>query len=507
MADTIFYSWQSDLPAAGNKNFLWDCLIRAVKELNKDSICVEAERDTQGVSGSPDIAQTIFAKIDQASVFVADISFVNKRGFLRKKERLMPNPNVMMELGYAAKTLGWNRVICLFNTDYGNVEDLPFDLKFRRVTTYHLRGAQKPEVRKDIVRAMKDSVLTMVTGEGIAPKAKDQEQVKEILFATLLHGMEQAWKMHVRSELSIYGPDDYAIITDSHIQMLQEIRTLLSEREYRTLHDMLYLFKYMYVETEDKGSGEFCQDFITKYMDDVYVEYFAEMAELPIMQFVKEEAYEVLQGLRPLSEQEQYTCEKRTEDGSLVYQSDGDYRVAYDKSGQLLCEGTVSENGEFTGWKTEYNYIGQFKEGLWHGDGVQYYVDFTDNHIAQKKSPKRAGRWEKGCLVEGTLYGTLLHKEQDGYAYEPDSKDLPMLIDDFEAHQRIRNIYADDDMDECQNYYSADMTLKDGEYDIIEGSVRPVCKTLGGVLELYCESCKAADGALEVTSKNDSVMP
>jgi hypothetical protein len=61
----------------------------------------------------------------------------------------MPNPNVLIELGYAVKTLGWNRIVCVFNMAFGRVEDLPFDLRQRRVRCYTLpQGCDKAEQRK-----------------------------------------------------------------------------------------------------------------------------------------------------------------------------------------------------------------------------------------------------------------------------------------------------------------------------------------------------------------------
>ena len=60
---TIFYSWQSDLPNATNRGFIEDCLSRAIKDVKADEEleldpCLD--RDTAGVPGSPDIANTIF---------------------------------------------------------------------------------------------------------------------------------------------------------------------------------------------------------------------------------------------------------------------------------------------------------------------------------------------------------------------------------------------------------------------------------------------------------------
>jgi hypothetical protein len=90
------------------------------------------DRDTQGVAGSPDIAKTIFQKIEKADVVVADVSLINSA----PQGRPTPNPNVLLELGYALHALGDERVVLVFNTAFGKIEDLPFDLRMRRVTPY-----------------------------------------------------------------------------------------------------------------------------------------------------------------------------------------------------------------------------------------------------------------------------------------------------------------------------------------------------------------------------------
>jgi hypothetical protein len=96
----LFYSWQSWIDGGANRNFIEDCLERAIKEIRKDdSLRLDPviDRDTQGVPGSADIANMIFGKIVGADVFVADVSFVNNAS----PGRRTPNPNVLVELGYA----------------------------------------------------------------------------------------------------------------------------------------------------------------------------------------------------------------------------------------------------------------------------------------------------------------------------------------------------------------------------------------------------------------------
>ena len=62
--------------------------------------------------------------------------------------RLTPNPNVLIELGYALKRLGWNYIVMIFNTAFGNVKDLPFDLRMKRVITYLAKEEEKDRTQE-----------------------------------------------------------------------------------------------------------------------------------------------------------------------------------------------------------------------------------------------------------------------------------------------------------------------------------------------------------------------
>lgn len=163
---TIFYSWQSDLPGNETRNIIQDSIKDAVRLL-RDTVDVEADRDTKGEYGSPDIAQTIFSKIDACDIFIADVSAVcqyettDKDG--NKKIKYMPNPNVMLELGYATHVVGWNNVICVLNSDYGAPEDMPFDIASRRLTSFSLKdGNSKGEAKKYIKGIIQETVENLL---------------------------------------------------------------------------------------------------------------------------------------------------------------------------------------------------------------------------------------------------------------------------------------------------------------------------------------------------------
>jgi hypothetical protein len=163
MQVTIFYSWQSDTKAAANRTLIQDALEGAAKELRADnSISVEpvVERDTKGVPGAPDIGRTILEKIDASAVFVADVTIIS-----RGNGRPAPNPNVLIELGYALKSLTGRKVILVQNLAFGGPEELPFDLRQKRVLTFSSAedAPERASERRRLQAQLKDALSLILT--------------------------------------------------------------------------------------------------------------------------------------------------------------------------------------------------------------------------------------------------------------------------------------------------------------------------------------------------------
>jgi hypothetical protein len=153
MQPTLFYAWQSDADEKVNRYFIRDAAERALKSIAADGSIEDAPRldhDTRDASGTPEIAGTIFAKIDTAGLLLADVTLVGKIESTDGRSKLTPNPNALIELGYAADVMGWDRIILVLNEHYGPPQELPFDLKHRRFpVTYTLApGDEKATVRK-----------------------------------------------------------------------------------------------------------------------------------------------------------------------------------------------------------------------------------------------------------------------------------------------------------------------------------------------------------------------
>ncbi|MBV8438614.1 MAG: hypothetical protein JOY95_14005 [Silvibacterium sp.] len=137
----VFWSWQSDTPGKIGRHLVRDALGNAITDLKVEAEVEESLResaanlhldhDRQGIPGSPDLARTIFDKIAQSTVFVADVTPVGATvtDKSQKTAKKLINSNVAIELGYALGKLGGRSLLMVMNGWYGERSDLPFDLQ------------------------------------------------------------------------------------------------------------------------------------------------------------------------------------------------------------------------------------------------------------------------------------------------------------------------------------------------------------------------------------------
>ena len=51
----------------------------------------------------------------------------------------------------AIKVLGWDRIVLLYNKDFGEIEELPFEINYRRITSFSLNGDEDRTKTRDYV--------------------------------------------------------------------------------------------------------------------------------------------------------------------------------------------------------------------------------------------------------------------------------------------------------------------------------------------------------------------
>lgn len=143
MKNTIFFSWQSHEPRL-NKNLIQESLRKAIKEVGRG---LEYDESTRGIPGSPDIFNEILKKIDQCLIFVGDLTLIGETSNGKS-----PNPNVLIEYGYALSAIGSNRIIPVMNSDFGGPNELPFDLLTKVVRVKY--STKKQDNRSELKRSL-----------------------------------------------------------------------------------------------------------------------------------------------------------------------------------------------------------------------------------------------------------------------------------------------------------------------------------------------------------------
>jgi hypothetical protein len=195
----VFYAWQSDSPPNINRNFIESAIEASIKEVKKSGFVDSSPRldkDTKDIPGIPDIANTILEKIRAADVFLADLTYVGDIFEEPEKQGsdVIPNPNVMIELGYALAELGWQRIVTVINTHYGSQENLPFDLRNRRwAIDYNLPPDAGEDIRKQekkkLIQSISDAI-NLIAKLPLRDKSQTLEQRIQILEMALQRKQE-----------------------------------------------------------------------------------------------------------------------------------------------------------------------------------------------------------------------------------------------------------------------------------------------------------------------------
>ena len=200
MAYSIFYSWQSDTPKSVNRDFIRTAIDDAVSQLSADASVHDAPRiesGMEGESGTPEVASVMFKRIRKSAVFIADVTLV---GTIKhddgRDDKRVPNPNVLLEMGYAAARIGWGRIICVMNEHYGKRADQPFDVRNRRFPIdYKLKpgNAKNSDAKRtDLTLWLKNAIECVLENE--------YEAVSDAI---------EALDITCHNFMQLYGTDDY----------------------------------------------------------------------------------------------------------------------------------------------------------------------------------------------------------------------------------------------------------------------------------------------------------
>lgn len=456
----IFYSWQSDIK--GSKNFISDCLKQLPKKL-KDMVVAEVDRDTEGIAGSPDIGDAIYSKIDKADIFVADVTIINKDWEGRKT----PNPNVMIELGYAIKALGWNRIVLLYNKDYGNVESLPFDINHQRMTGYSLQEGQKAEVRNRIISNISSTISILQDSNLLHGGNPDVVSARQDLGKILLEGMKRIYCYFHKKCFTDWDDleEDFVVVTDTHFLLAETLKGCLTDAQYFQLVRLLHKMKLTTIGDADHYGWEFAEKIAAEYFEPIYCEFGEHMVPLLAEQVFCEDFIMLYNAV--VGKEDILYSPVRSTNGKTVFIDDGNWQEAYDIYGKLLCKGS-RENGLFTGYRYTRDYDGDFVNSKRDGKGEEKTDVMCRNRFGCG-TVRRKGFWKDNEFVEGTIYSAIVYKEDNGDFSIVDNGEKGILTAD---QQSVSFLISGCSLEKLAHYYVVDLECKDGEYKTLDNTLK-----------------------------------
>ena len=155
----IFFSWQSDTQK--NEKQLIESALESAKDelLSSYGYEVVIDHSTLGESGMPSIDHTIMQKIDRCDVFVCDltpiIAFDKLLGNGNPQKKEIPNPNVLLELGYAMSAVGDRYIIPVAHQGKWNTNDLPFDINHKRVFAFNSSDCKLTQPIREVIEEIR----------------------------------------------------------------------------------------------------------------------------------------------------------------------------------------------------------------------------------------------------------------------------------------------------------------------------------------------------------------
>lgn len=173
----IFFSWQSDKPEVRKIVFKeLNCVQRLLIE---EGIQLNLEQDTRGRTSAEDIDVAVLEKIRNCDIFLADLTpvthLIGDDEDVRR-DKLMPNSNVMYESGYALGVKGIKRMLFVACFEKGLlIEHMPFDINHKTINSIDITK-KKPISLYTILKKLSKEIL----------KEKDVE-VKEYECAILFN--------------------------------------------------------------------------------------------------------------------------------------------------------------------------------------------------------------------------------------------------------------------------------------------------------------------------------
>lgn len=163
----LFFSWQSD--KVESKKIIQTELQKVTKRLVADGIVLYVDQDTRDRIGTEKIEASVLQKIRDCDIFVVDLTPVAEVNVGKddsfKRNKLMPNSNVMYEYGFAVGVKGMNRMIAVANLQEGElIEQLPFDVNHDTIISFNVEKGKQLSLYS-LIKRLSEEVIAEEKGK------------------------------------------------------------------------------------------------------------------------------------------------------------------------------------------------------------------------------------------------------------------------------------------------------------------------------------------------------
>lgn len=194
MGYKVFFAFQMDTEDKFGKGFIQSAVEIAIQQLKDEGLEVTLDYGFRGTPGTPPLLDEMLKKSDESDMVIVDLTYTSAKEWLNAKEiggddtskwisiekdadrKPSPNPNVLLETGYAWAKKGTYRTLAIMNEAFGSPKLLPVDLKgFRWGITYNLDKTNyhsRKQKRKKLAEALFDSIKNSILSEAIHQSEK-----------------------------------------------------------------------------------------------------------------------------------------------------------------------------------------------------------------------------------------------------------------------------------------------------------------------------------------------
>ncbi|WP_111710158.1 hypothetical protein [Lutibacter citreus] len=182
----VFFAFQMDVEDKYGKGFIQSAIEIAIQKLKEEDILVSLDFGFRRTPGTPLLIEEMLKKSSDSDLVIADLTFTSAKEWLNAElideddtnswysipkgiRKLSPNPNVLLETGYAWAKKGTYRTLVVMNSAFGSPIELPVDLKgFRWGITYSLDETNKSDrkaIRKELGKDFYDAIKAAINAE------------------------------------------------------------------------------------------------------------------------------------------------------------------------------------------------------------------------------------------------------------------------------------------------------------------------------------------------------